>query len=424
MKKYVVFTAVFLFLNALLSAELTKAQLWAISLTGIMTEVNRSYRNTLNTLALDERGINNNRGTLSRDWEITTREGLLENLDILERGGHAASFREIQEIVFEINKAATEYEVINILNRNTWDQTKLNRFNYIWNNWGQYQSRTIKAWDLGRSISLCRWGYGAGFITEDEAWERIVYIAKLIQPLYNSWEEYGYDYFMGRLFWASGSRSEESYLAATEPIYRKLLDSYWSWLKWDIDLDEPEPTALPVNTRRFFEPDDNDGVLQFRTVDPDMYDKWIWNSLPNHNSDPNIYEGRVKKISGNDDYGFGIVFCVDDTDRNDVMFYRIFISVNGRFTIGKRTKNTYTSLVSWRDSSFLYTGFNVYNTLRVERTDYENGVAFRLFINGNLAAAFNDDNPVNGSKAGLAVSVNVMEKEQFPHIPVDVRLDY
>jgi len=57
--------------------------------------------------------------------------------------------------------------------------------------WNIYQYLTIKAWDLGRSISLCRWGYNVGFITEDEAWARIFRIARIIQPLYRSWEGYG-----------------------------------------------------------------------------------------------------------------------------------------------------------------------------------------------------------------------------------------
>ncbi|MDR2176588.1 MAG: DUF1266 domain-containing protein, partial [Treponema sp.] len=71
-------------------------------------------------------------------------------------------------------------------------------------NWNIFNDRNILAWDLGRNIALCRWGYDVGFLSEEEAWEKIMYYAKLIQPLYKSWEEYGYDYYMGRVFWASG----------------------------------------------------------------------------------------------------------------------------------------------------------------------------------------------------------------------------
>jgi hypothetical protein len=425
MKKYALFITIFLTINSLLSAELTRAQMWAISLTGIMTEINSSNLNTLHASTMDERGRNTWLTVLRRDWGITTREQLLEMLDSLENGGHAASFREIQDIIHEINGARNDYEVRAILLKFSWDQTKLNRFNYIWNNWHQYHNRTIKAWDLGRCISLCRWGYNVGFITEKEAWDKIFHFANLIQPLYNSWEEYGYDYYMGRIFWASGFREEESYLASTEPVYRRLLSTYWSgWLDWHIDLEEPE-TAVPVNTIHYLRPADNDGTIQYRTNDSALSNRGEYTYMPNPNADPNVYECRVKKISGNDTSSFGILFCVDDTDRNNVSYYHFTITVSGTFSVRKLVGfHWVTSPVGWRDSSFIYTGYNVYNTLRVERTDTVNGATFRIYINGNLAAIFDDANPINASRTGLVTMVGRVDIELFPYIPVDVRFEF
>jgi glycerophosphoryl diester phosphodiesterase len=374
---------------------------------------------------MDTAGRNTWLEVLRRDWDITTREELLETLDRMENGGHAASFLEIKDIIYEINSARNESEATSILRKHEWNQTKYNRFIYVAANWDKYYFRTIKAWDLGRNISLCRWGYNVGFITEYEAWEKIFHYAELIQQLYNSWEEYGYDYFMGRVFWASGFGEEESYLARTEPVYKELLNSYWGLLEWRVDLEQPE-TAAPVNTIRFLKPDDNDGTLQYMTNDPATYNRFYYNYSLNPNVNQNIYECSVKKISGNDDYGFGILFCVDDTDSSNISYYRFFITVRGMFTVAKRTGNTWADVtpVSWRYSSFIKTGYNIYNTLRVERTDNSNGAVFRIFINGSLAATFNDTTPINGGKAGPVVSVNVMDKERFPHMPVDVRYSF
>lgn len=427
MKKYILFVTGFFVCNFLLYAELTKAQMWAISLTGIMTENNRSNRNSLHASTMDERGRNTWLEVLRRDWEITSREELLETLDSLENGGHAASFREIQEIIGLIAKVKNNNlsEITDILNRYEWDTTIYNRFMYVTDNWDKYYDRSIKAWDLGRSVSLCRWGYNVGFITEDEAWDRIFHIARIIQPLYSSWEEYGYDYFMGRLFWASGFKQAETYFTRTEPLYRRLISGYWSQIDWHTDLDKVEDEVLPVNTIRFLEPDDNDGKSQFITNDPATYNRWYYRYFPNPDPNSNIYECRVRKISGDDDYGYGMIFCVDDSNSDNISYYRFFITVNGRFAIAKRTGNSWTNdPVRWANSPFLNTGYNVYNTLRVERTNNENGAVFRVFINDNLAATFNDNNPINGSKAGPAVSVNVMEMEMFPYIPVHVRYDY
>jgi hypothetical protein len=424
MKKYLLFITIFLVFNSLLFAKLTEAQAWAISLTGIMTEIHHANHNALNSTPINNRYKNIWLTTLRRDWGITTREELLETLDSMENGGHAASFREIKEIINEIIDLRDESEVRSILMKYEWNQAKINRFNYVAANWDKYQNSTLKAWDLGRNINLCRWGYTVGFITEDEAWEKIFHYAKLIQPLYNSWEEYGYDYFMGRVFWASSFGEEEEYFASTEPVYRRLLRGHWRSLKWHINLDQPETTMLEINTIRFLTPADRDGTLQYMTNDPSTYNKFYYNYSLNPNADPNIYECKVKKISGNNDYGFGILFCVDDTDKNNISYYRLFITVNGMFAVAKRIGNTWDGEpVSWRYSSFIR-GYNIYNTLRVERTDNSNGAAFRIFINGHLAATFNDTTPINGAKAGVVVSVNVMEKERFPNIPVDVRFSF
>ncbi|MDR0313085.1 MAG: DUF1266 domain-containing protein [Treponema sp.] len=421
MKKYLVLIIIFLAFNSLLFAQLTRAQMWAISLTGIMTEINGSYRNSLNVSMMDAISKLDWLIVLARDWGITTRQGLLDTLNSLENGGHAASFREIQGILYEVSRARNESEAEAILLKYDWDQTKVNRLNYVAANWSQYYNRTIKAWDLGRCISLCRWGYDVGFLTETEAWERIFHFASLIQPLYNSWEEYGYDYYMGRIFWASGFGEQESYLASTEPVYRKLLNSYWGWLDWQIDLNRPE-TAVPVNTIYYLEPADNDGMIQYRTNDSALSNRPISAYVPNPNADPNVYECKVKKISGSDIYSFGILFCVDDTNHS---YYQFTITVNGTFSVRKCVGNRMVGWpVEWRDSSFLNTGYNVYNTLRVERTDTANGATFRIYINDNLAAVFNDANPINSSWAGLVTLVDRREVELFPYIPVDVRFEF
>ena len=423
-KSLVCITFIFIF-NSFLYAELTRAQMWAISLTGIMTEINRSNRNSLNTSTMDVSGRNIWLEVLSRDWGITTREELLETLERMEYGGHAASFREIQEIIYEVNKAQNEQEIAVVFQRYQWDQTKYNRFIYVYSNWDRYYNRTLKSWDLGRNISLCRWGYNVGFLSDKEAWDKIFHYARIIQTMYSSFEEYGLDYFMGRLFWASGFEEQESYFTRTEPIYKQLMESYWNWLDWDINLDQIEKEAPPLHIARIFQPEDNSSTAQFLTNDPAMYNRYHYRYMPNPNSNPNVYESTVMKVSGSRNTGYGILFCIDDTDSNDISFYRLYISVNGMFTVAKYTESRWAvAPVSWRDSQLINTGFNTYNTLRVERIDNEDRATFMVFLNGSLAVEFVDSDPINGNRAGLAVSIDRMEMEMFPYIPVDVRFDF
>jgi hypothetical protein len=61
---------------------------------------------------------------------------------------------------------------------------------------------------------------------------------KIIQTLYNSWEEYGYNYYMGGVFWASGFKLDERYKTETFSIYQRLVSTNGLWynLEWNIVL--------------------------------------------------------------------------------------------------------------------------------------------------------------------------------------------
>lgn len=205
-------------------------QLWALALTGIMTEVNHDNFDTLYSNQLNKRYRDIYLEVLSRDWGIYDKEDLLEQLEANEYEGHAKTLEYIKENIAEFRLDPEPFYEMNYY-----------RFVFVNSNWDLFKDRTILAWDLGRNIALCRWGYDVGFLTEDEAWEKIMYYARKIQPLYNSWEEYGFDYFLGRIFWVSGSGEEETfrqYIVATRDIYKYLTDDggYWSTLEWNVDL--------------------------------------------------------------------------------------------------------------------------------------------------------------------------------------------
>ena len=230
-------------LDNIITEELSKEQLWAIALTGIMSERNRSNNSTLSTSWTDYRYRAVWLEVLRRDWGITTREELLETLDDMENYGHAGSLEYIKSIILEKNVVIYEIDENNVLVTTELDfhYLSIRGYNYLvftYSNWDLLSNRTILAWDLGRNIALCRWGYDVGFLSEEEAWEKIMYYARIIQPLYNSWEEYGYDYYIGRVFWASGFGEENRYNEETIPIYEKLINRNGLWynLEWNIDL--------------------------------------------------------------------------------------------------------------------------------------------------------------------------------------------
>lgn len=73
----------------------------------------------------------------------------------------------------------------------------------------KFGERGSLAFDLGRVISLCRWGYVAGYFNEEEAYRLMIPAAVRIQQNYKSWDDYIESYFVGRQFWNPDSYSSE-----------------------------------------------------------------------------------------------------------------------------------------------------------------------------------------------------------------------
>ena len=55
------------------------------------------------------------------------------------------------------------------------------------------------AWDISRAISIARWSFWSGYITEEEAWKYINEAASLAQSLGSNWGEYTCSFLLGRI---------------------------------------------------------------------------------------------------------------------------------------------------------------------------------------------------------------------------------
>lgn len=60
---------------------------------------------------------------------------------------------------------------------------------------------TVLAWDLVRAVNMARWAFICGYINEDEMWEAIRTTAGIAKESFNSWEEYGNSFAVGRGIW-------------------------------------------------------------------------------------------------------------------------------------------------------------------------------------------------------------------------------
>ncbi len=85
---------------------------------------------------------------------------------------------------------------------------------------------------------------------------------------------------------------------------------------------------------------------------------------------------QIKKISGANNNGFGIVFGRKDTDNQN----QFFISSDGSYIINKTVNGKRTYVKNWTSSSHIKTGNGAYNYLKVQKE----GSKYKFYINSNL----------------------------------------
>jgi hypothetical protein len=115
------------------------------------------------------------------------------------------------------------------------------------------RAREPNGWDLVRSITLCRWGYQAGFLTEEQAWDEIMPAARTLQHMFSSWRELGRSYLGRRDLWSRDvNLDHDAARADLQVLLRELLflkTSFWrktTWIRLQRDLSSPHDPFSPM----------------------------------------------------------------------------------------------------------------------------------------------------------------------------------
>ena len=195
--------------------------------------------------------------TLVRQWQVHNREELLDTLQGLLQGGHRKAYAETSallaplptEQIFELATRGGEWRPSKFgqvpplevpAPRNGKEMMErlvvirhLDLPPIVANG---HPTTPIAAWDYARYINLCDFGYRVKFLTEQEAWDRIEPMARLIQARYHSWAEFAADYIRGREFWSLAAMRDDG------PEMRKIAehlqgkDGLWTSIPWEESL--------------------------------------------------------------------------------------------------------------------------------------------------------------------------------------------
>jgi hypothetical protein len=202
------------------------------------------------------------RELLASSWDIHSREELLDTLDKIQSGeeGHRGAYWEIRRRLLE-GKMENYLRVVSETPNENNGQV---RAFIVATHLGPLRGATlpITAWDFGRYINLCRFGVLCSWITEQEAWDRIIPAARLLQASYASWDDYATDYLLGRNFWNPLAASENETLRYIVALLKLPPKGVWSTIQWNESLGAGEALRDTLASRllEHYEDPDPNGV--------------------------------------------------------------------------------------------------------------------------------------------------------------------
>lgn len=163
------------------------ARLWGLALGADLAVLNGSKLNCLHTGYLTAV----ERESLKVWWRVGATEQLRYQLESLFASGHAGEFARVVSSVNGDGTMDTDSE-----------QLTTRRVEFVRARWAECRrAGHIRAFDLGRVITLARAGYTARYISGREAWRWIARAAEATQPLFGSWGEFAASYRLGMEFW-------------------------------------------------------------------------------------------------------------------------------------------------------------------------------------------------------------------------------
>lgn len=210
---------------------------WALATTAVLTESNGGDHTLLGGCERTPENAEKWAGILKEWWDVESRDDLFRSLSWLDNGGRRADYN--LQVWFLSGMDAKHIE---LLRATETDSEAINRIDVVQKYSKQLGEAGIDAWDHSRYISLCGWGYIAGYLDEDESWQRIMPRARLLQNGFTSWKALGWSHVIGREFWSKKHTELRGEL--TRKSYQKLLkprSSPWNQIDWDLNLEPAQP---------------------------------------------------------------------------------------------------------------------------------------------------------------------------------------
>lgn len=218
--------------------NLSDAELFPIGCCALLDHMNEHRHDILMPDIPTKKNIEAEKRSLRvNGWSVNSRDDLLKNLKYLEDGGNRALFDEIATALKSSDPDKAFDELLKRHSETYGREKLLDRRTVVAKYGDKLGKKSLVGWDMIRYIHLCRWGALAGYMSEEEAWNRIKPVAQKLQKTFDSWEDLGDNYLIGRRFW----NKKVSLEGASE--FQKIVDwlktnkdSPWVKVDWNTDL--------------------------------------------------------------------------------------------------------------------------------------------------------------------------------------------
>ncbi len=216
---------------------------WALACTALLFTKNDDGCNSWLGEAPTPANIRGQSRAISEWWGIKSREDLLAQLEALRtNGGYNKAWKEY--VMYQ--KEGIGFDQVRGVTTDIAEGNFSSRLALVKEYGPKFGERGILAWDLCRYICLVRWGLMLDFISENEASDLIMPVARRLQSTYGSWKQMGEEYLIGRRFWNEELWKEGE--AEYDTIYKTLLtekNSPWLTIPWNTDLAPSTSPELP-----------------------------------------------------------------------------------------------------------------------------------------------------------------------------------
>jgi hypothetical protein len=212
--------------------ELSDAQRWALGASGMLASRNYMKFDSLAGIEINMFTVNEWKSVIKRDWGIKNRQDLLNELNWLEQNGHNAQYKRDVKLLSYLKKIPGHTILLAFLEEDDEFKCKVALIDKYHESLG---NKGILGWDAVRYICLCRWGYICGYLTEDEAWKKIMPVSRFIQKTFDSWQDLATNYIIGREFWSPEDEDRYLFYDTYMRIF-EMPDSPCKKLPWNLSL--------------------------------------------------------------------------------------------------------------------------------------------------------------------------------------------